>query len=643
MRQHLRNSSLSFFFLIFLALVGCEFLVLPNSLFGQRLPDQNVPSEGNTGVRMGDNTLQLGTQRNLLITVLNDSKARLDRQSVVKLHDMRRDVTVWQTTSTESEVGFYDLDAGDYEVEVSAVGYLPEHKKVNVNSALYTFRVEVALQRDPSAVDLNVTEGPMPSKARKEAKRALQALGSANLDAAQKHLESASKLAPESSRVNFLYGYLFWQRRKLQESEDCLNRAVRSDPREVQILTLLGRIQLERNHFEDAQKTLQHAVAVNSDYWMAHNLLADAYLHLREYEKAREQAELAIEKGKAAGTVAQLVLGQALTNMGRDQEGIEALKAFVKNNPNNPAAPDARNLIATIEKRDLDASQRQEKEKVDLALTASRPALPPSAWGPPGVDDVKPSVAAGVTCPYQQVLERTAERMKQLVDDIARFAAIEDMLHQQLDDVGHPVTKETRKFQYVATISEDHPGYLSTDEYRNLRYGASDLPDGIATTGFVTLALIFHPDMRDNFEMTCEGLGDWHGQATWLMHFRQREDKPSRFADYVAGGVRHPLKLKGRAWITANNFQIVRIESDLASPVAKLTVQHSMVDYGPVRFASKNVDLWLPQDVDIYIELNRRRYYRRHSFDHYMLFSVNSEDRSPVVKSGSGSGPKQNP
>ena len=26
--------------------------------------------------------------------------------------------------------------------------------------------------------------------------------------------------------------------------------------------------------------------------------------------------------------------------------------------------------------------------------------------------------------------------------------------------------------------------------------------------------MVFHPSLRDEFQMTCEGLGDWHGQTT---------------------------------------------------------------------------------------------------------------------------------
>lgn len=602
------------------------------------------PSMGNTSLRVGDIKVDYGYQRNLLLTVLNEAKGRLDRQSVVKLYDKKRDLTVWQTTSGESEVTFYDLDFGDYDVEVSAVGYLTQHKEVHLTATIDTVKVEVALQRDPSAVELSASDDAIPPKARKDVKHAVQSLRSGNLKAAQKQLEKVEKLAPSSAQISFLSGYLFWQLKDLEKAESYLSQAARLDPRRVHTLTLLGRVQLQREHPEDARKTLEQAVAATSEDWMAHNLLADAYLRLKEYDKAREQAVLALDKGKNAASAAQLVLGQALANVGRDKEGIQALKTFLQTNSNNPAAPQVQALIAKIEKRDADLSGTGGMQLGgDLALAASQPSLPPSAWGPAGVDEVKPSVAAGVTCPYQRVLDASGESVKQLVDNIARFAAIEDLVHEQLDQAGNPVTKETRKYQYVASIKEERPGYLATDEFRNLRYGIADLPDGIVTVGFVTLALIFHPDMRENFEMSCEGLGEWQGQATWLMHFRQRDDKPSRFADYVVGNQSYPMKLKGRAWITANTFQILRIESDLATPLPQLAVQHQIVEYGPVHFQQKTVELWLPQNVDIFLELRRRRYHRRHSFDHYMLFSVNSQDKGSMTKSGPQPTPAQNP
>jgi hypothetical protein len=69
------------------------------------------------------------------------------------------------------------------------------------------------------------------------------------------------------------------------------------------------------------------------------------------------------------------------------------------------------------------------------------------------------------------------------------------------------------------------------------------------------------------------------------------------------------------------------MESELMGPVEKLSVQHQIVEYGPVHFKKENLDLWLPRSVDLYLEINRRRYYRRHVFDRYVLFSVNSEEK----------------
>ena len=592
---------------------------------------------------MADVKVDYGFQRNLLLTVLTDTKVHLDRQAVVKLHDRKRDNTTWHTTDNESAVTFYDLDFGDYDVEISAVGYLPEHKEVQVTGTLDSVKVEVVLKRDPAAVDLSAADDAIPASARKDAQKAVRDLKSSNFKQAQKRLESLYRVSPSSVQVNFLLGYLSLQVQDLDKAEDYLGRAATLDPRRVQTFTLLGRVQLQKKHYEAAQKTLESAVSSNSGDWMAHNLLADAYLKQKDYAKAQEQAQMAVEQGKEAASAAQLVLGQALASLGKDKEGIAALKAYLQSNPNNPAAPQVQALIEKLEQRDSgSAISGETASATDLTLAASPASLPANAWGPAGVDDVKPSVAMGVACPYHHVLDSTGDRVKQLVENISRFAAVEDLLHEQLDQSGNPITKETRKFNYVASISELRPGFLSTDEYRNEKYGVSDLPDGIVTTGFVTLALIFHPDMRDNFEMTCEGLGEWHGQATWLVHFRQREDRPSRFADYVVGSERYPMKLKGRAWINANDFQIVRIESDLANRIPQLPVSHQIAEYGPVRFQSKSTDLWLPQHVDIFFEMGRHRYYRRHSFDHYMLFSVNSEEKSPAIKKAPPSDPVQN-
>jgi tetratricopeptide (TPR) repeat protein len=589
--------------------------------------------EGNTELRINEITQNYCDHQSLKITVRSDPKTILDRQSVAKLHDEKRNTTIYQTTSKDSEVVFCGIDFGDYNLEVSAVGFLSNQRDVHVTGTLQQVKVDVILQKDPEAVRLSAADDMIPPKGRRDAKHAVDALNAGDLKSAQRYLEKVYKLAPASAQINFLYGYLFLQLKDFDKSESYLSRAATLDPRRIQTLTLLGRVQLLQQHYDEARKNLERAVSANSADWMAHNLLGEAYLRLKRYEDARVQAQLAIDNGKSVATAAQLILGQALANVGRDEEGLLALKTFLQSNPNTPMAPQVKALIAQINQRDAEGTVGVGAGLGTIPVLAdSQPSLPPSAWGPPGVDDVKPTVAPGVTCPYQQIIEMTGDRVKQLVDSMAKFSATEDLVHEQLDPVGNPITKETRKFDYVASIAEARPGFLEVDEYRSERYGLLDLPDHIATTGFVALALIFHPDMRDNFEFKCEGLGDWHGQSAWILHFQQRADRPNRIESYVIGGQSYRVDQKGRAWIDANNLEIVRIESDLVRPVDRLSVQHQIAEYGPVHFQKKNIDLWLPQSADLFLEINRHRYYRRHSFDHYMLFSTNTVDTPGAIK-----------
>jgi hypothetical protein len=72
-----------------------------------------------------------------------------------------------------------------------------------------------------------------------------------------------------------------------------------------------------------------------------------------------------------------------------------------------------------------------------------------------------------------------------------------------------------------------------------------------------------------------------------------------------------------------------------STPCAKSSssAEHPVVEYGPVPFQKKNTSLWLPKSAEIYFDFRKHRYYRRYSFDHYRLFSVDSEEsaRNPSV------------
>jgi len=101
------------------------------------------------------------------------------------------------------EASFGDLPFGHYDIEVSAVGYITDHKELQVISALNSVKLEIVLQRDPAAFKLDVDEA-LPTKARKETKHAVSALKSGNLKQAERWLDAAYQLAPDNADLNFL-------------------------------------------------------------------------------------------------------------------------------------------------------------------------------------------------------------------------------------------------------------------------------------------------------------------------------------------------------------------------------------------------------------------------------------------------------
>jgi tetratricopeptide (TPR) repeat protein len=585
------------------------------------------------------------------------SGARLNGRVQLLLTNLANDLGLAQTIPGDADGIFTNLTPGNYEITAGALGYLSVHQTAQVITTVHAAPIEIVLQRDPYTVSLEVTDNVISPRARKEARHAVSLLTAGDFGGAQKYLQQAHQLAPSSSDVNFLLGYLYFQEKNYTQAGTYLSTAATLSPNSSRALTLLGRTNLQTENYPAARSALEQAVLADPENWTPHDLLADAYLHQKDYGKARDEAQIAIAKGQALGksTVApsQVALGQALLGLGQKQEAIQAFNTFLKDSPQNPLVYQVRSLIAQLEKpSSIAANKNPNDSQIDASHADPLAAVPNAslsaiqAWRPPDVDDVRPALIPGVTCDTARVVAESGQKILELVQNLSRFAADEDLFHQSLDAFGFPIHTEVRKYDYTALVSPDHasPDHVSSDsgsvvsieESRSDKFPAqAGYPDGIASTGFITLAFVFHPELQKDFDFECEGQADWQGKSAWVVHFRQRPDRPNRMHSYNIGQT-VPVDLKGRAWITANNFQVVQIAADMVKPLPQIELlsERQTVEYGPVPFPTKNTTLWLPKKVEIYIDLRKHHYYRRHSFDHYMLFSVdtNEKDKAPENK-----------
>jgi tetratricopeptide (TPR) repeat protein len=559
----------------------------------------------------------------------------------LQLTNLANNIGLVQAVSGDQEGIFANIQPGNYEIAVGAFGYVTEYEKVEVIATAHRDPIEFVLHRDPSEMNLEVTDNVISPKARKEAKHAVSLLKLGELAEAQKHLERADKLAPLSSDVNFLLGYLYFRKRSYAQAETYLSTAASLSPNSSNALALLGRTDLQLENYPAARSALERAVLADADDWLPHNLLADTYLHEKNYDRARDEAQVAISKGeklgKSAAGPAELVLAQAFLGLGRQKEAIQALHAFLKDSPQNPMVYQVRSLLTELEKHKADSTSTESpaNSAVDTSHADPLEAVPApdlsktQAWRPPDVDDIKPTFTPGVTCDTARVIAESGTRVQEFVQNLTRIAADENLFHQSMDAFGFPISTETRKYDYVATLSESQPGTVSIEEFRADKGTQQGNPDSIQSMGFMALALVFHPDMQKDFQFDCEGQSDWQGQTSWIVHFRQRKDRPNRMHAYTVGGRDFPVGLKGRAWISADKFQIVRMEADMVEPVPAIALfsEHQAVDYGPVPFPKKNTTLWLPKNAEIYIDLHKHHYYRRHTLGHYLLFSIDTVEK----------------
>ena len=102
------------------------------------------------------------------------------------------------------------------------------------------------------------------------------------------------------------------------------------------------------------------------------------------------------------------------------------------------------------------------------------------------------------------------------------------------------------------------------------------------------------------------------------------------------GGALYLPRFKGRACITTDSYNVMRIETDLISPVPQIDLQleHLVIGYAPVQFQKRPIQLWLPENASLYIDYRGHRYQRVHSFSQFQLFSVDTDEKrnEPTTK-----------
>lgn len=451
---------------------------------------------------------------------------------------------------------------------------------------------------------------------------------------ARKHLETAYRIEPASADVNYLFGVYSWQRNDRAQAVSYWKKAVAFNPKHFRALLSLSQALVEENKPDETLPYLERAAQAEPFSWRAHALEAHVYLCQGSADQAAKEAQRAIDLGREESSIAQRYLSAALAELGEEGQAVSVLEGYVRNHRADLGAKKQLDKLRGISGQNgQDTAKASAEELLQSSAIAAVTLVPLTAtrWFPPDIDENVPPVEAEAACALDDLVRRAGKRVEEFVKNVDRFTANELLEHESIDKGGFAQSEQTRKFEYVASIDQYKPGYFSVAEYRTGIPSPSEFPDGVETRGLSALALIFHPNNAENFEMSCEGLSKWNGHLAWQVRFRQRADKPNTIRAYKFGenGPAHPVALRGRAWIATESYQILRMETDLVAPLPeiRLFADHTVVDYGPVRFKKRNVEMWLPQSAELYSDWRGKRMHRRLTYSNYLLFAVDEKQK----------------
>lgn len=214
-----------------------------------------------------------------------------------------------------------------------------------------------------------------------------------------------------------------------------------------------------------------------------------------------------------------------------------------------------------------------------------------------------------------------------LATNLEKFTAQEHIDYVMLDRAGMVEEYDSGTFQYVYSI-EQQGGKSISREYRTPIKGSHEFRAAGQEVGGGAIALMFLPDLRGDYEMKCEGMDERSGQHDWVVHFEQRTDRPSRTAKVWANGAASPGILKGRAWISKGDFQVVHMEAGLMTGLPDVGLQKMAfsVDYALVQNSAGDLKFWLPVTINTYWDFDPHRTILTHKLSEFELFAVDTKE-----------------
>jgi tetratricopeptide (TPR) repeat protein len=277
----------------------------------------------------------------------------------VDLEDQGGAPLVNAQTDSSGKVSFEPIQAAIYIVRARQKGYLDATARVDLQNSSNTFAL-LTLKPDPSQPPPAANAGPTPAQpdnravpdlARKEFDEGRQSLQDQNLDEGVAHLQKAIGIYDQFSQAYTVLGAAYNQQKKWKEAQTALQKAIQLAPNEADAYFLLGATLNQERNFAAAESALKQGfqlVPDPPDGAASHYELGFAFFSQGRWREAEPHVAktIAAQPDFALG---HWLMAQVMLKKQDGPGAINEFQAYLKLDPNGPAAPSVRAVIPKIQ------------------------------------------------------------------------------------------------------------------------------------------------------------------------------------------------------------------------------------------------------------------------------------------------------
>lgn len=266
----------------------------------------------------------------------------------------------------EGRFGFSSLISGSYNIVVDDEDYDPVNQRVDLNPVFsQTANVAVVLTpssektnegaaarvagSNPGIVDQKEYTRRFPSKALKEYEKGLKANDEGHLDDAKQHFEKSLQLAPDFYPAHNALGANYMTQSDFAAAQREFEEAIQLNQGDAEAYLNLANVMLLTKNYDQAGKIVEEGLRRQPGSAMGQFIIGSVYEHTARFAEAEDALGKALRLDPSMGKV-HLELVNLYLAQHKKSEASAELRTFLKDFPNDPFVPKAKQVLDKLQK-----------------------------------------------------------------------------------------------------------------------------------------------------------------------------------------------------------------------------------------------------------------------------------------------------